>query len=249
MLHLLCLLDDPDASLRTIASAASRDVALTARMLRLANSAHFGLARTVGDVATALQVIGLMQTRQLVLASGVMDMTRHLSFYGLTDRAFRQHSERVATLAMVVAHRVQYGDMGLAYTAGLLHDVGKVVINGLVKARTDLAASTVADMVALCGGHLGNIEYALSGTDHARAGGELAELWRLPPDLTQAIAGHHLPLPAGTERSLLTCVSLANALASALDPGYPAPNRLAGLPESSVIDMAALVDEARACAA
>lgn len=250
VLHLLCLLDDPDARIRDVSAAAARDVALVARMLRLANSAHYGLSRTVGDVTTALQVIGTEQTRQLVLVGGVMDLARGgLAFYGLSERAFRQHCEQVGTLAMFVARALQYGDMGLAYTAGLLHDMGKVVVNALAKQRPDLTPDTLANAVATCGGQLCHVEYAFCGSDHARSGGEMAEVWNLPLELCRSISGHHTPLPTGSERSLLACVTIANALASALDPQYAAPNRLDVLPESPVVDMAALLEHARAFAA
>lgn len=246
MLHLLCLLDDPDAPLRAVAAAAARDVALAARMLRLANSAQYGLARAVGDINTALQVIGTAQTRHLVLASGVMDMANGgLPFYGLTDRAFRQHCEQVGTLSMFVARTLQYGDLGLAYSAGILHDMGKVAINALVKTEIRVSAEMVADVVSTCDGHLDHIEYAFCRIDHAQAGGELAELWHLPVELGRALARHHAPLPEGEERSLLACVTIANALASALDPTYPPPNRIDTLPGSPAVDVAALLEDAR----
>jgi putative nucleotidyltransferase with HDIG domain len=247
VLHLLCLLDDPDARMRDISAVVARDIALAARVLRLANSPQYGLSRAIGDVTTALQVVGTEQTRQLVLASGVMDMARGgLAFYGLSDRAFRQHCEQVGTLSMFVARAVQYGDMGLAYTAGLLHDMGKIVINALAKARPDVTPDVVADATATCGGQLCHVEYALCGADHARAGGELAELWCLPAALSRAVAEHHLSSHARAERSLTACVAIANALASALDPYYPAPNRVNVLPDSPVVDTEALLEDARA---
>lgn len=246
VLQLLGMLDDPDASLRSIAAVAARDVALAARILRLANSAQYGLSRAVGDVATGLQVIGTVQTRYLILASGVMDMAHGgLLLYGLSDRAFRQHCEQVATLSMFVARALQYGDLGLVYSAGLLHDMGKVAINALAKARNDMNARMIADVTATCGGQLVHVEYAFLGIDHTRMGADLAEVWRLPDELCRALAGHHAPLPAGAERSPLACVSIANALACALDPVYPPPNRLDALPTSPVVDVSALLESAR----
>lgn len=234
-MKLLGLLDDPDVPLRDIASVAARDVGLSATMLRMANSSMFGLRGRVGSISDALRVIGTAQARLLVLASGISQAAqKELPHYGLAAGAFMQHSELVANLTMYVAYEVRYTNIGSAYSAGLLHDIGKIVINGLVQ-QGGYATFEAGMRRGNCS--LLDAEIALCGSDHAAVGSQLGELWSLPSELTQSIAQHHGDPNGLGEGSLAWCVSIANSVAGVVDSSYPACNRAPELSEVKGIDL------------
>jgi len=237
-MRLLGLLDDPDVPLREIASVAARDVGLSATMLRMANSSMFGLRGRVGSISDALRVIGTAQARLLVLASGISQAAqKELPHYGLAAGAFMRHSELVANLTMYVAYEVRYTNIGNAYSAGLLHDIGKIVINGLIQQQAPGRGATVEVEMSRLGGSLLEAEVSLCGSDHAQVGSQLGELWSLPGELSQALALHHSEPTPGYERSLAWCVAVANSVAGAADAAYAAFNRAADVPVNGLIDL------------
>lgn len=239
-IQLLELLDDPDVPLRAITDAVTRDVGISAVILRVANSAMFGLRGHVGSISEALRVIGTAQARLLVLASGfALTAQKELPAYGLAAGTFMRHSETVAHLTMYVAREVGYANIGLAYSAGLLHDIGKIVINGLT--GEDKEAGIPADALAayvqsrcctLC-----EAEQAIYGSDHTEVGRELAALWSFPADLSQAIALHHRVTALDGDSTLACCVAVANAAAGAIDAQYAEMNKISLETVRGVVDL------------
>lgn len=236
-MRLLALLDDPDVPLREIANVAVRDVGISATMLRMANSSMFGLRGRVGSIGDALRVIGTAQTRLLVLASGISQAAqKELPLYGLASGDFMKHSELVANVTMYVAHEVSYPNMGNAYSAGLLHDIGKIVINGLAQQQGRSKDGALETLMLERSCTLTDAEREIYGGDHAQIGRQLGELWSLPAELSQAIALHHSTPPEDTENLLPWCVIIANAVASKVDPDYPALDRVEA-PATTLVDM------------
>ncbi len=240
--QLLALLDQPDTSLRKIADVASRDVGIAAAMLRMANSPIFGMRGRVGSIGEAIRLIGTAQARLLVLTWGVAQAgQKELWLYGLPSGAFLRHSELVATLSMAIAREVQYPASGVAYSAGLLHDIGKVIINAIVvqggpgapkpEAFVNEHAQPAASIVTL--------ERDGVGTDHATVGRDLATLWSLPTELSDAMFLHHAN-PVRSPPSLAAIVALANAVAGQVDERYPAVLR-AAFPETHLVPIDTLV--------
>lgn len=237
-MRLLGLLDDPDVPLREIASVAARDVGLSATMLRMANSSMFGLRGRVGSISDALRVIGTAQARLLVLASGISQAAqKELPHYGLAAGAFMRHSELVANLTMYVAYEVRYTNIGIAYSAGLLHDIGKIVINGLIQQQAPGRGASVEAETRRLGCSLLEAEASLCGSTHAQVGSQLGELWSLPAELSQALALHHAEFTPEHERSLAWCVAIANNVAGAADAAYPAFNRAPAVPSNGLLDL------------
>jgi HD-like signal output (HDOD) protein len=221
-IQLLSLLNDPDVSLRKVADLAVRDVGISAALLRMANSAVFGLRGKVGNISDALRVIGTSQARLLVLASGVaQNAQRELPLYGLPANAFMRHSELTANLTMVVALAARYPNIGLAYSTGLLHDLGKVILNGLaVKQAEGTRLVPIAEVMRIRKLTLLEAETALFGADHTGITCQLAELWSLPEELGAAIAIHDQPVRADPENMLPYCLMLSNGLAAEIDTSY-----------------------------
>lgn len=237
-MRLLALLDDPDVPLREISNVAVRDVGISATMLRMANSSMFGLRGRVGSISDALRVIGTAQARLLVLASGISQIAqKELPLYSLAAGSFMRHSELVANLTMYTTTEARYPNMGIAYSAGLLHDIGKIVINSLARQQGTVRSFEATMRERGCS--LLEAEVALCGSDHAQVGRQLGELWSLPAELSQAIALHH---GAPAKDDLLSwSVIIANGVASAVDPKYPAINHAGELPQTDLVDVAKIL--------
>lgn len=203
----------PDATSEEIGRIVALDPALTARTLRLANSDFYGFPRKVGSVELAAVVLGAATIRDLVLTASV---ARTVGCSGAALEGLLSHSMAAGIAARALAERTQYRLTGDAYAAGLLHDVGKVVLRESDPSRFDQAMARcrskgVASFEA---------ERALFGSDHAEVGGWLAERWGLPADIVEAIACHHRPETAARNRALTSLVHVADALAQRA--GYPA---------------------------
>jgi HD-like signal output (HDOD) protein len=137
---------------------------------------------------------------------------------------------------MYVAHEVSYSNMGNAYSAGLLHDIGKIVINGLALQQGSGRSGTLETIMRERGCTLIDAEREVYGGDHAQIGRQLGELWALPAELSQAIALHHSTPPENTEHLLPWCVAIANAVAGMVDPDYPVLDRVEA-PATTLVDL------------
>jgi putative nucleotidyltransferase with HDIG domain len=202
----------PDATSEEIGRILSRDPALTARTLKLANSDFYGFPRKVGSVDLAVLVLGTHTIRDLVLTSSVLQA---LGKTGSSLEGLLSHSMACGIAARALAERAKYRLTGDAYAAGLLHDVGKVVLRQADPERFDqVLARCRAENVAAA-----EAEQELFGSDHAEVGGWLAERWGLPADIVEAIACHHRPDAATRNPALASLVHIANFLAQRA--GYP----------------------------
>ncbi len=202
----------PDATSEEIGRILSRDPALTARTLKLANSDFYGFPRKVGSVDLAVLVLGTQTIRDLVLTSSVVQA---LGRTGSSLEGMLSHSMACGIAARALAERAKYRLTGDAYAAGLLHDVGKVVLRQADPERFDqvLARCRASNVAAA------EAERELFGSDHAEVGGWLAERWGLPADIVEAIACHHRPDAATRNPALASLVHIANFLAQRA--GYP----------------------------
>ena len=246
-IQLLNLLADPNVHYRRLADLAQRDLAITSSLLRYANSSTFGLRGTIGTVPDAIRVVGTAETRTLVLASGINRVgLNDMPLYEFAPGVFTHHSELTANIAMTVANLTHFPNIGLAYACGLLHDIGKVLLNTLTITTTAAANTqplTTGDNPSRT--TLTEAETARFGISHAAIGRQLAELWHLPAPLTTAIGNHH-DQPADQD-PLHTCIYLANHLAAALDPTYPARTPLDTVPLPPAIDLARVCQAAQYC--
>jgi putative nucleotidyltransferase with HDIG domain len=205
----LKMTDDANASAREVAAVISADLSLTSRVLRIANSAYYGLSRSVSTVNDAVIILGMQAVRNLALAAASYDTLRQeLPGYGLPPGVLWRHSLACACAAQVLAKHTRVARAEEAFDAGLLHDVGKVVLSVHVGPQFEaIRALTELDNLPF---HEG--ERLILGFDHAEVGAQVAEKWNLPPSLCSAIAGHHV-LDRGADFPELTALTyMANLL-------------------------------------
>ena len=207
---LLASFANEDIDVSQLARQISRDQVLTARLLRVANSAFYGLQSKVGTINEAIVVLGFRAVRSMVLAVGVGGMFRADSCQGFDPRAYVRHSVATGLAARGLAHLTGHNPE-LAFTGGILHDIGKLVL-------ASCFAANYAQALAYRAQHdcpLVVAERDILGLDHAQVGAMLADAWRFPPVLRSAVAEHHAPA-AATAEALADVIHVANAIAHGL---------------------------------
>jgi putative nucleotidyltransferase with HDIG domain len=190
VVRLAQLVTDQDAEIGEYEAVVQVDVALTANLLRMANSAYFGFARKIGGVREAITLLGQRRVFQLAAMAAVDAVVpATLPGYGIDSKMYWLHSVSVAVLSERVAKERKLAAPTLTFTAGLLHDIGKLVISGFLSGRAgDLRKSLAAGQASLL-----QCERDLLGGDHTTIGAELALAWNLPEEVARVIAHHHEP--------------------------------------------------------
>lgn len=205
------MVDDPSCSADDMGRVINQDVALTARLLRIANSPMYGLSTQVKTVSRAVTVLGMKQVRDLVLASIAIKTFDGIPNTLVSMQTFWEHSILCALCARTLAMDCLRQQRETVFVAGLLHDMGKLVLYNQLPdlSRRVLEASangskSLESYVA---------EREIIGFDHAAVGGELAHRWSLPASLQESITYHHEPENAKQHMVEVAVVHIANSLA------------------------------------
>lgn len=208
--------DSPTGTAQSIAKYLSQDQALTARILRLANSAYYGLSRQIMDVPDAVVVLGMRCIRNLcMVASTYPWMVKPLKGYGLGPKEMWTHSFAVAVGAQLVASKSKSTISDQAFTAGLLHNLGKVALSIWLEDK-------LAGLLAIAcreGMTFDQVERKVLGFDHCDVGSHMGEVWNLPKPLVDAMKYHHNPNACEDENPLVDCVHVADYLTMSMGLG------------------------------
>jgi putative nucleotidyltransferase with HDIG domain len=200
-----------NATAHSVARYLSQDQALTARVLRLANSAFYGMHRKVSSADEAVVVLGMRAVRNLaMIASTYHWMDKPLKGYALEPHEFWEHSLSTAVAAQVIAQNLSVGSTELAFTCGLLHDLGKVALSAWFENRS-ITLSAIAAKLDLT---MEQTEQRVLGFDHQQVGGKMAETWNLPKPMVEAIRYHHCPSECESYNPAVDVVHLADYLSS-----------------------------------
>jgi len=182
--------DDNRTSALELAQVLSTDQALTAKLIKISNSAYYGFARRVSTVREAVLVLGFKQVRQVAVGASIMNTFRP----SRPDEAFDLdlfwgHSVAVAVAAEAVAKRTRRAKPEDAFTAGILHDIGRLVIRQVKPEKFEAAVALA--QTGQCSLHAA--ELSITGVAHDDVGRALGEKWKFPAHLIDAVAGHHDP--------------------------------------------------------
>ena len=206
MADLLVRLADDNFSMQDISAVVARDPGLTAQVIKRSNSAFFGFvwkASTAEEAAPRLGRSGLME---LVLGEQLGAACAHM---GPSGNLLWRHSMATALVARRLAEHLKYDDPSLAYTAGLMHDAGKLVMNQSFAAE----AAEIRHLVQKMRWEIAESEKHVLGLDHTEMGLLVAKKWNLSKQLAQIMNLHHRLSKVKSNRRLLMIVALANAFA------------------------------------
>lgn len=187
------ILNQPNASADQAARLIGQDLALSAKVLRLANSAFYGIPRTISSVDQAIVILGFQTVRSLVMSASVMKILG-LGGRGSVDRrGVWRHSVATALAARLLSRKLgrRLGlDTEALFMAGLLHKIGVMILDSAVQGEYEAALRAASSEEAR---PLPQIEREMLGTDHAAIGAMLCEKWGLPDELRVPIANHIFP--------------------------------------------------------
>ncbi len=206
------VIKDPKVNAGHIAAILAEDPAMSVKVLKLTNSAFYGLSREVESVKQAVVIVGLEAIKNLVLSASVLDM-----FKGKVDPEFQEkywrHSLAVAFCSRLLANKCKAKgivDPDSAFSGGLLHDIGKVVIGCFMPEEfKKYAAARVEDKESMS--H--KLEERVLGYDHAQVGAGLAVHWKLPHTVVDAVTYHHYPEACAEGDPIVHIVHVANYIA------------------------------------
>lgn len=208
VVDLLYLFKEEDASAMSVVNILHRDPAMTANVLKMSNSAFYGARREIGSVQEALVMLGNRAVVTMAFASGMAPiMRRDLDGYNVSRSRFWNHSILAASASSLAAEKMGWADQKCeAFTGGLVHDVGMLVIDAhLVTNKMNLVSAEPAFDVS-------GSERRQLGFDHCEAGAMLAENWGFPPVLRDAIRFHHDPQLAVEGKEIVKSVAIGNLM-------------------------------------
>ncbi len=211
MAEVLRICDDPDSSLSELGEVIMRDVALMARVLKVANSPYYGTSQEISSIRQAVLTLGAARVKSLSLSLSLYELSSKIGGrVNLKD--FWRHSLNVACVAELIAKKVEPSLMEEAFICGCLHDIGVLVLDSIyAKDYAKVFQATAA------GGDLVRVEQQLLEIDHATAGEMVARIWNFPSRYCETIAHHHDVIGLESERKhdkLSLIINLANRLAT-----------------------------------
>ncbi|NNL76300.1 MAG: HDOD domain-containing protein [Desulfobacterales bacterium] len=207
-IKLLALMDDPEVSVLQIEEILRHDPGLTANVLKLANSAYFGMPSKVGSIKQAVLNLGFKRLVQMVVASCVSAvMDKPVPGYDLSPGELWRHSIAVTVAAEGLAKELKIETAEEIFTAALLHDLGKLVLGEFIQDDFKKIESALTPEISFEAA-----ENLVLGTNHADIGAQILTQWSLPPATVNAVRWHHNPESADRTDMMLDIVHVANVL-------------------------------------
>jgi len=223
---LLSLIESDRTNASDIADVISNDPALASKILKVANSAYYGFSQQISSLKLAMPLLGNNMVRSLALSIGVIrNLPSGRKSANFSDKGLWVHSLAVATLMQELGKRSAKGDnKEHLFIVGLLHDIGKVVLNQFFGELFEKVLEEVNNQ-EIEGLHI--VERRLIGFDHGEVGAMLLKRWNFPDVVNNSIAAHHkVGVPEGTNTHDLAVLRIANALPQELglgQEGNPVP--------------------------
>jgi putative nucleotidyltransferase with HDIG domain len=200
------VIDNPKASAAHLGDVISKDQALVAKILSVANSPLYGIPRRVSTIDFAIIILGFNHIKNIVIAFSLMDSISSFDSTVFDRQRYWIHSLMTATASKRIAEDLGFHVSGEAFTAGLLHDLGIPIICK----HFPKEFKQIQELVLTKGMHFREAEIEVLGMDHQEVGRILVERWNLPPSLSEVVAFHHQPSLATEYKSLSALVHLTD---------------------------------------
>jgi putative nucleotidyltransferase with HDIG domain len=205
----LLLVNKTEVSIQELVDVVKFDPAITANILRIANSAYFGLRREIHSLNQALLLLGTQELLKIIIASGATRLFGNAApGYFSEQQGLWRHSVSCALMADLLARELTLAERNMSFTAGILHDIGKIVLSLFV----DQKFAQIMEVVEIQGEPFHRAEKIVLGVDHAEIGGEMARIWDFPDHLRLVIKHHHLDRPEAFEDEMVLLIYLADLL-------------------------------------
>ncbi len=209
VMRIIELTNDPRSGAKDLEAEIMKDQGLTTQILKLANSAFYRGRRKIDTVADASILLGFSAIQSMVLATVVGSvMNKELPGYALEKEALWKQSQISAIMTRTIAKKVKYSKPDQAYTAGLLRDIGKVILDTYVENGYDEINAIVENE----GRSFIVAEEIVLGYHHGQIGAKIAEKWNLPEELVEVIACHHNPAVAFVNPELVAITHISDSL-------------------------------------
>jgi putative nucleotidyltransferase with HDIG domain len=202
----MALASNPDSSLTELVAVVRLDQAITANILRICNSAYFGLRRPVDNVNDAIMYMGKKNVLRAVMTAGLSRYFRTQKGYDVKGGDLWEHAVGVALMAQICAAKLSRPDDPRLFTAAILHDIGKMVLGEFVHESWQ----KIQELVDKQRYSFLEAEEEVIGVNHADLGGEIALNWKFPEEILRAIAFHHRPDLLADNDAVPWIVYLAN---------------------------------------
>lgn len=210
--------EDPNTNTRELQSVIAKDQALTARILKIVNSAMYCFEREVSTLSHAITILGLETVRSVIITAAMQQIFQQgaLQSKDLTAKLFWEHSTGAALAAKVIAGRSGYSVPEEAFSCALLHDMGKMVmLKNQKHIYQEILNQVYCGSTTFC-----EAEQEAFGYTHAHLGALLAMKWRFPERLVEGILYHHDFEGAPAQKQLAAVVALADAMMVTLEVGF-----------------------------
>lgn len=208
-------IQNPNSTTSQIGHIISEDTALSARLLKLVNSVFYNFPSKIDTISGAVTVIGTKQLRDLVLATSVVQIFKGIPDNVINMQDFWLHSIASGVCAKVLATERNESNIEALFVAGLLHDIGSLIIYSQRPEQAVNVLATARKEKAL----LHSQEKTLLGFSHSEVGGLLVKNWRLPQNLVNTITYHHAPTKARGNRTEACIIHVADVICNALELG------------------------------
>ncbi|MEM7410905.1 MAG: HDOD domain-containing protein [Myxococcota bacterium] len=212
-------IEDPEATLDDVRVLIEQDAALSARVLKVSNSSLYSFATEIRGLEQALSLLGSRTVKNLIMASA---MRAAYAEFGTMEQLLWTHSAAAGPVCSALAKQVGGVDQDEAFTAGLLHDIGKAALANSHREEYESVVTRVREENA----RFSVAEREQFGFDHTELGAEVARRWELPESLVAVIAHHHDPEPPDAPAAvvrLTALVSVTTACLSRLGSGRHTP--------------------------
>jgi len=230
--RVLTMLRDPRIQLTKVAEVVSLDQGFAGKVLRMANSAYFGLPRRVYNVTEALVLLGYANVRNVLISASASNiLSTAVEAYRLDAGCLWEHSVGTAYAAQMLSRKIGMQVYSMAFSCGLLHDVGKVAID---LALLDESKAEMRSLIRSRG--VLAAELASVGVTHSQVGGEICRRWNLPEEIIDAVSYHHNPRECSENRVIAGVVATADKCSHLLLEGSNLTvHHLADLPDGSYV--------------
>ncbi|HMK61511.1 MAG TPA: HDOD domain-containing protein [Dissulfurispiraceae bacterium] len=217
------LINDGGSSINELEKIISQDQSFSARLLRIANSPYYGMNRRIDTISSGVMLIGFNTMKSLVVAASLKDMHRK---FGLFEQKLWEHSLGVSVASSLLAKVTKMLPPEEALVGGLIHDVGKTILNNSIPDKYALISQKVYEE----GKFFRDVETELLGYNHCDVGGLIARKWKLPKNLEAVIQYHHsetLPVfEDNAYEALCQIVNVSDAACLSMSIGIKGPENV-----------------------